>query len=247
MKLLPKAPFFEVGTKNYIYGDRVLELAKAADAAAIKYDIDVLFTTPYTEIRRVAENTKRLIVIAPYMDIIRPGRGQADVLPEAIKAAGAKGVMINHSECPITFSGIYKTIERAKELEMFTFVCADSVAETRAVAQLHPDIINPEQTELIGTGSMSDMSYIMDSIKAVKSVYPDILVEQAAGVTSGEQVYNIIMAGADAAGAASGIINAADPLSMADEMICNVRKALDDIRKKRIKLGETDEYLQRVF
>ena len=52
-----RTPFFEIGTKNYIYGDDVLKLAMAADEMAEKYDIDVLFTTPYADIRRVAENT----------------------------------------------------------------------------------------------------------------------------------------------------------------------------------------------
>ena len=59
-----RTPFFEIGTKNYIYGDDVLELAMAADKMAEKYDIDVLMTTPYADIRRVAENTKNLIIIA---------------------------------------------------------------------------------------------------------------------------------------------------------------------------------------
>lgn len=46
MKKKIRTPFFEVGVKNYLYGDSVLELAKAADAAAAKYDIDVLFCRP---------------------------------------------------------------------------------------------------------------------------------------------------------------------------------------------------------
>ena len=233
MKLLPKPPFFEVGTKNYIYGDKVLELAKAADAAAIKYDIDVLFTAPYVDIRRVAENTERLIVIAPHMDTLRPGRGLADILPEAVKEAGAKGVMINHSERPLSLAAISKTIRRANELDLFSFVCSDSVAETRAVAYLHPDIINPEPAELIGTGSISDIGFVLESIKAVKDVYPDIFVEQAAGITNGKQVYNVIMAGADAAGAASGIANAEDPVAMIDEMVRSVKQASIDIQKRQ--------------
>ena len=76
----------------------MLEYAKAAEAAAEKYDIDVLFITPCVEIRRIAENTERLILLAPYMDTLRPGRGMADILPEALKAAGAKGVVVNHCE-----------------------------------------------------------------------------------------------------------------------------------------------------
>lgn len=43
MKQKIRTPYFEIGTKNYIYGDTVLEYAKAAEAAAEKYDIDVLF------------------------------------------------------------------------------------------------------------------------------------------------------------------------------------------------------------
>ena len=58
-----RTPFFEIVTKNYIYGDDVLKLAIAADEFATKYDIDVLMTTPYADIRRVAENTKNLIII----------------------------------------------------------------------------------------------------------------------------------------------------------------------------------------
>lgn len=156
-----RTPFFETGVKNYIFGDAVLKYAQVVNAAAKKYDIDILFVAPYTDIRRVVENTDRLIVLAPYMDTLRPGRGIADVLPEAIKAAGAKGVVINHCERPMTLSAIRKTIERANELDLLTFVCADSVLEAKAIAQLHPDIINPEPTELIGSNEASDMAYVV--------------------------------------------------------------------------------------
>ena len=185
MKPVIRTPYFEIGTKNYIYGDTVLEYAKAADAAAGKYDIDVLFITPSTEIRMVAENTERLIVLAPYMDTLRPGRGMADILPEGLKAAGARGVVVNHCERPMTLPAIKATIDRARELDFLVFACADSIAEAKAIAQLHPDIINPEPTELIGGtgGGVSDMRYVMESIKAIKAIYPDIMVEQAAGIT----------------------------------------------------------------
>lgn len=237
MKPLIRTPFFEIGTKNYIYGDKVLEYAKAADAAAEKYDIDVLFITPAIEIRRVVENTKNLIVLAPYMDILRPGRGMADILPEGLKAAGAKGVVVNHCEKPMSLPAIKKTIERAKELDFLVFACADTIAEAKAIAHLHPDIINPEPSELIGgtSGGVSDMSYVLESIKAIKSIYPDIMVEQAAGITNGNQVYDFIMAGSEGAGAASGIINAKNPIAMIDEMIAATRKAADELNKLSIE------------
>ena len=233
MKAQIRTPYFEIGTKNYIYGDTLLEYAKAADRAAEKYDIDVLFITPAVEIRRVVENTKHLIVLAPYMDTLRPGRGMADILPEALAAAGAKGVVINHCEKPMSLPQMKKTIERARELDFLVFACADTIEEAKAIAQLHPDIINPEPSQIIGGGNgVSPMDYVMDSIRVIKEIYPDILVEQAAGITNGEQVYDFIMAGSEAAGAASGIMNAADPIAMIDEMIAATRRAADDLKKK---------------
>ena len=235
MKRQIRTPYFEIGTKNYIYGDTVLEYALAADAAAEKYDIDVLFITPAVEIRRVVEQTKHLIVLAPYMDTLRPGRGMADILPEALKAAGAAGVVVNHCEKPMSLPAIKETIQRAHELDMLVFACADTIAEAKAVAQLHPDILNPEPSELIGgAGSgVSSMDFVRESIQAIKSIYPDILVEQAAGITNGQQVYDFIMAGSEAAGAASGIVNAKDPLAMIDEMIAATRHAADDLKNRR--------------
>ncbi len=227
-----RTPFFEVGTKNYVYGDRLLELAKAADRFAEKYDIDVLFFTPALEVRRVAENTKNLFVMCTYMDTLRPGRGCADILPEGVKAAGACGVMINHCEKPMSLPQMKKTIERARELDMYVFACADTLDEAKAIANLHPDIINPEPSEIIGGGNgASPMSYVMDSIRVIKAIDPNIMVEQAAGITCGKEVYDFIMAGSAAAGAASGIMNAEDPIATMEDMIAAVRRAADDLKK----------------
>ena len=111
-----KAPFFEIGPKSYLCGDDVLDLALAADAAAEKYGVDIIFTTPLVELRRVAEATRHIHVFAPHMDPIKPGRGVADVLPESLVAAGAEGVMINHCEKPVSLATLRETIKRADDL-----------------------------------------------------------------------------------------------------------------------------------
>ncbi len=231
MKIKIRTPFFETTVKNYIFGDAVLDYARAADAASKKYDVDVLFIAPYTEIRRVRENTDRIFVLAPYMDFIKPGRGIADVLPEALKAAGAQGVVLNHSERPMTLNALRKTIDRANKLDLLTFVCADTIAEAQALALLHPDILNPEPTELIGSGQVSDMGYVKEVIRAVKSIDSSILVEQAAGITNAQQVYDFIMAGSEAAGSASGILTSSNPHALLNEMIHAVSKAREDLMK----------------
>ena len=222
-----KAPFFEIGPKQYLYGDQVLQLALAADRAAKEYDIDVIFTAPFCDIRRVAEATERLFVFSPHMDPISIGRGLADILPESVKAAGADGVMLNHVERAITFNVLEKSIKRAKELGLMVLAIADSIEEAGAIASLSPTVLTAEQSDLIGTGIIADESYILNTTNAIKSVNAEILVLQAAGITDENDVYKMILEGAEGTGTSSAVGKAADPGEMAVKMIRAVRKAWD--------------------
>ncbi|MBQ9985193.1 MAG: triose-phosphate isomerase [Oscillospiraceae bacterium] len=223
-----KAPFFEIGPKSYLFGDEILELALAADKASEKYDVDIIFTCPVVDIRRVAEATKRIHVFAPHMDPIVPGRGLADILPESLVAAGAEGVMLNHVEKPLEFEVLADTIKRADEVGLTTIVCADSMADASKIAELHPDIIVAEPSELIGTGVSVGPEYVAAATESVKKVDENILVLTAAGIAGGEDVYNTMIAGADATGSSSGVAKAADRPAMVDEMIAACRKAWDE-------------------
>ncbi len=226
-----KAPFFEIGPKSYLYGDDILALAKAADAASEKYKVDIIFTCPVVDIRRVKENTKYIHIFAPHMDPIPVGRGLADILPESLVAAGAEGVMLNHVEKPLTFDVLADTIKRAEEVGLTTIVCADSMADASKIATLHPDIIVAEPSELIGTGVSVGPEYVEAATKCVKEVDENILVLTAAGISNGADVYNTIIAGADATGSSSGVAKAADRAAMVDEMLSACRKAWDERNK----------------
>lgn len=223
-----KAPFFEIGPKSYLYGEDILALALAADAAAKKYDVDIIFTCPIIDIRRVKEATQRIHVYAPHMDPIYPGRGLADILPESLVAAGAEGVMLNHVEKPLSFDVLAQTIRRAEEVGLSTIVCADSLAEASKIATLKPDIIVAEPSELIGTGVSVGPEYVEAATKSVKDVDPAILVLTAAGISNGTDVYNTMVAGADATGSSSGVAKAADRAAMVDEMIAAVRRGWNE-------------------
>ena len=223
-----KLPFFEIGPKSYLYGDDILDLAIAADKASEKYGVDIIFTTPVVDIRRVREATKNIHVFAPHMDPIPVGRGLADILPESLVAAGADGVMLNHVEKPISFEVLEKTIARANEVGLTTIVCADSLADASKIATLAPDIIVAEPSELIGTGVSVGKEYVEAATKSVKDVNANILVLTAAGISNGQDVYNTIIAGADATGSSSGVAKAKDRAAMVDEMIAAVRKAWDE-------------------
>lgn len=233
MKPTIRRPYFETGIKCYIYGQDEMDYAMLCEKAAVKYDVDILFISSYTNIQALCAQCPHLYIIAPYMDNMRPGRGMGMVLPESLKAAGAAGVVINHCEKPMTLGDIKGCIDRCSELDMLSFVCANTTAEAMAVAQLHPDIMNPEPSELIGTGQAVDMAYVTRTIGAIKSVDPQIVTEVAAGISKPQDVYDYIMAGSDGAGAASGILKSHDPAKLLDEMVAAVRRASDDLQRLR--------------
>ena len=224
-----KPPFFEIGPKAFFYGERMLKLAKAADKASKKYDVRIIMTPQYSDIQMLAQETENILIFAQHMDPLPIGRGLGSVLPEAVKAAGAIGVMLNHAEKPMTISDLNKAIKRADEVGLVSIVCADTVEEAMAIAHFSPNIIVAEPTELIGTGQTSDEDYIIETTKAIKSINPEIQVLQGAGISNGQDVYNVIKAGADATGTTSGIMKAADPEAMLDEMISAVRTAWNEV------------------
>ncbi|HOD93353.1 MAG TPA: triose-phosphate isomerase [Clostridia bacterium] len=226
------APFFEIGPKAYLYGEKMLSLARVIDITAMKYDVDIIVTPQYTDISLLASNTERILVFAQHMDYLPIGRGLGSVLPEAVKAAGAVGVMLNHAEKSLRMEEIKKTIERADEVGLGTIVCSDTIEQMKQIAMMNPNLIVAEPTELIGTGQTSDISYVKESIETVKRINKDIMVLQGAGIKDGKDVYNVIKAGAMATGSTSGIIKAKDPYAMVEEMIYNLRKAWDEIHCK---------------
>lgn len=221
-------PFFEYGPKCYMYGKTLLDMAIGLDKLAEKYDVDVVLDIPDTEIYNVARHVKRVQVYSQHMDSIPVGRGMGRTLPEAVKAAGAAGVMLNHAEHKLTLEEIEKAIKRADEVGLATMVCADSIEEVKAVAKLGPNILVAEPSELIGTGKPADKAYVDEVIKVIREINPEIKPFPSAGISKGEDCYNIIKAGASASGCSSAIAKAAEPLKLAEEMIASVRRAYDE-------------------
>lgn len=225
-KVTVKAPFFMFNPKSYLYGEELVEMAKVAEEMAVAHpEVSVFITCPFADISRVAAVTDKAIVSAQHIDGIRPGRGMGHVLPESVYAAGARASFINHAERPLTFEEIIKAVERADELGIVTVVCANSLKEARAIATLHPDIILCEPTELIGTGQTSDAAYVTSTNQAIKEVSPKTLVMQAAGISSAQDVYDVIQLGADGSGCTSGITESENPQQMLRDMVAAAAKS----------------------
>ncbi len=222
-------PFFEIGPKAYLYGDRVLDLARRADAVSRQYRVQVILTPQYVDIALVAREMRNVLVFAQHMDSLPIGRGVGSVLPEAIKAAGATGVLLNHAERKLSRYDLEFTMRRADEVGLASMVCADNLEEAAAIARLQPNIIIAEAPELIGMGrrASNDRELISAINQAIWEIDPEIRVLHGAGISSAQDVYNVIAAGAQGAGSTSGIVKASDPIAMTEEMIRSARMAWD--------------------
>ena len=225
-----RAPVFEVGPKLYAYGKRALEIAQAADQACERYQVSVIFTAQYTDIQMIANKTNHIMVFAQHMDYLYPGRGVGAVLPEALKEAGAEGVMLNHAECPMDIETIRKCVARAKEVGLYTMVCAENIEAALCVAEMEPDIILYEEPDMIEAKEQEH--HHTEEITAVNDIIaginPRIIVLHGAGIHDEKDIYRIVRAGADATGSTSGIMKSEDPCRMTEKMIRAVSDAWSD-------------------
>jgi triosephosphate isomerase (TIM) len=225
LKITP--PFFEIGPKAFLYDQAVLSLARYADEISRKYDVRIIFTPQAVDIRLVVAQTKNLLVFAQHMDALPVGRGNGSILPEAVKATGAVGVLLNHVEKRLSLDVLEHTIRRADEVGLASMVCADTLDDAVTIARMTPNIVIVESPDLIGGGkrAKNDPEAVAYINATIWSINPEIRVLHGAGITSGQDVFNIISAGSQAAGSTSGIIKAPDPFGMLEEMIRAVREA----------------------
>ncbi len=222
-------PFFEIGPKAYVYGAEIVALARLADDLGREHRVQVILTPQIVDLALVARAVESALVFAQHMDSLPVGRGVGSVLPEAVRAAGAAGVLLNHVERRLPRDELTRTMRRAEEVGLATMVCADDARDAAAIAALRPDVIIVESPELIAGGRRDDdeRRAVAPANEAVWSVDPAIRVLHGAGITDASDVEAVIAAGAQGTGSSSAIFTAADPSSMLEAMIRSVRRAWD--------------------
>ena len=215
-----RVPIFIVNVKSYVWGRKALRLARIAEKVAQGTSVNVVVIPQLVDIHAIA-NGVSLQVFAPHMDYLSSGRGTGRILPEAVKEAGAVGTMLNHVENRLALLDVTRTIDRAREVGLFCMVCCSSPEESRAVATLGPDAIISEPPSRIGTlrSVGKDSQYVAESIRMVKEVNPAIAVICGAGVSSGEDVAELIRLGVDGTGATRAICEAKNPFDLLKEMV----------------------------
>lgn len=151
------------------------------------------------------------------------------VLPESVKAAGAEGVLLNHAEKKLSLDEIKRTIQRADEVGLATMVCADTINDVVQIAHLAPNIVLAESPQLIegGRRDEDDQIAITKINETVWKINPRIRVLHGAGINSAQDVYDVVLKGAQGTGSTSAIFKSHDPFQTLEKMIKAVRDAWD--------------------
>ncbi|HUV24012.1 MAG TPA: triose-phosphate isomerase [Methanomassiliicoccales archaeon] len=218
-----RTPVIIVNYKAYeeVEGSRGAMISGICEEVAKESGVSIVVSPPQVQLSSTASLVD-IPVLAQHVDAFTPGSRTGWITPSMVKAAGAKGTLINHSEHPVSLDNIAKVVALCKELDLVTVVCADTVDTARDIAPFGPDFIAVEPPELIGgdiSVTTAKPEVVSDAVKAVHEVDPFIKVLCGAGVKTGNDVKVAIELGAEGVLLASGVVKASSIKSALRELI----------------------------
>ena len=213
-----KTPVIVLNVKTYTEatGDNALAIAILMDKISKETGASMAIAVQATDILLCAKKIN-IPVFAEHIDPIKPGSHTGWTLPEAVKAAGAVGTLINHSEHRLLLADIDVCISRAKELNLDHIVCSNNVATSKTIAAFSPNFVAVEPPELIGgdiSVTTADPGIVSKTVEAVKNIDKNVKILCGAGVKDGKDVAKAIELGADGVLLASGVVKAKDKKSV---------------------------------
>ncbi len=199
-----------INCKNYleVAGEKIVELSEIAKDISNSNNVQIMIAPPQNSLFYLSQFVK-LPLICQHIDYEKIGATTGFIIPELAKSYGASGSLINHSEHRIEYEVIQNLVERLRQLNMTSIVCASSSQEVGKFARLHPDMIAIEPPELIGTGkavSKVNPSIITESVKEAGKYSENIKVICGAGIVDKTDIKSAINLGSQGILLASGLI-----------------------------------------
>lgn len=202
-----------INFKNYpeIQGNNSVRLATAAKAAAGNR-VELVVAPPTPMLSLVSEKVT-VSVFAQGVTEGEPGQSTGAIIPESVKASGAVGTILNHSEARVRLESLRSLVPRARAAGLKVCLCAATPEEARRLAALNPDYIAIEPPELIGTGvavSKARPEVVTQTVKQVLEAGFKKKILCGAGILDGEDVARALKLGVDGILVSSTITKAKD-------------------------------------
>ena len=206
-------------------GSEGLALARICQELASENSLEMVVVPQVADISTISAAVS-IPVFSQHVDGVGYGGFTGHITAASLKAAGAAGSLINHSERRLRLAEIEASIAACRQAGLKSIVCTNNVATTRAAAAMGPDYVAIEPPELIGSGipvSKSDPEIVDRSVQAVKKIAPDVGVLCGAGITHGEDLKAALDLGSQGVLLASGIIKAKDQRKALEDLVAGAR------------------------
>ena len=227
-------PVIALNFKTYLesIGENSVRLAKIAEDVAKEHGITIIVAPPLLDLEKVVKEVE-IPVFAQHVDPYKPGSHTGSIIAEDVKAVGAVGSIVNHSEHRLLLADIGMVLERLRENKLISLLCTDTVETTKAGAALGPDMLAIEPPELIGTGipvSKAKPEVVTGAVEVVKKINPSVHILCGAGISTGDDVAKAIELGTEGVLLASAYVKAKDPKRVLSEMAEAALKAWEGRR-----------------
>lgn len=221
-EIVVELPVLFVNFKVYQqgFGKNALTLAKLCQEVAKKTGVSIVPVVSPVDVRLVASSVS-VPVFSQHVDPVSFGKGNGKILPEALKEAGAAGVVVNHAEDPVSDEVVRAVIERSHGIGLEVLACAENDSRARSIAEFSPDFLAIELPELIGTLksiSRVDPDLVARSVKAIFSVNDSVIPIMGAGVASSEDTRASLALGTKGVFLAAAVVPVADPKTVMLEL-----------------------------
>ncbi|MDR3282017.1 MAG: triose-phosphate isomerase [Candidatus Methanoplasma sp.] len=196
-------------------------LATACAAVSEETGARIIAVPPTVELGRVA----RLVgipVFAQNVDPYAPGSATGWITPSMVKACGAVGTLINHSEHQVQQRILEECVKLCKGCDLTTVICSNDVKSAVRAAGLRPDYVAVEPPELIGgdiSVTAANPKIVEDTVEAVRTASHSVSVLCGAGVKTGKDVRTAVDLGAQGVLLASGVVKAKDPAGALRDLV----------------------------
>ncbi|MCJ7804754.1 triose-phosphate isomerase [Patescibacteria group bacterium] len=187
-------------------GEAALFLAKICQEVEKTSGIKIIPVVQAVDIFRLA--SQGLTVWAQHVDEVDFGSYTGQVLSKSIFDAGAKGTLLNHSEKKLSFEKVKNILQGLKGLQ--SLICVESIKEGQQVAELKPDFLAYESSELIG-GQVSVSQARPEIIREFVDKIRDIPVLVGAGIHKQIDVKRALELGAKGVLVSSDVVLADNP------------------------------------
>jgi len=217
------SPLILVNLKTYKEGtgNRAHQIATAAQLVARESGVTIGIAPGYIDLHPLCHHFA-IPVYAQHVDGYEPGAHTGHITADALKAAGAAGSLVNHSERRLTLAEIESSVRALQTHTLSAVICSNNETTSAGAAALGPEYVAIEPPELIGGGvsvSKANPDIIKRSVAAVHAVNPKVKVLTGAGIQTGECVKIAVDLGTDGVLLASSVVKAADPAAVLRDLV----------------------------